>query len=83
MMELFHNFVVPILLGLCVTALKIIGDRKEPSFDEANGIALDLVLISVGALGAFYMKGRSAETAFDAGVGNAVIAVILVFIRYG
>ncbi len=28
------------------------------------------------------MKGRSAETAFDAGVGNAVIAVILVFIRY-
>ncbi len=53
MMELFHNFVVPILLGLCVTALKIIGDRKEPSFDEANGVALDLVLISVGALGAF------------------------------
>jgi hypothetical protein len=61
---------------------KLIADQKLLSFDESNDIALDMVLLGVGALGAFYIKGGTVEATIDAGVGDAFLAAILLYLRY-
>lgn len=79
--EIVHNFVVPMVLGFMLTALKIITDLRDFNWDEANGIALDLILVSIGAF-SIYMKGKDVETIVSAGVGNALLALVLLYIRY-
>lgn len=81
-MDFFHELVIPILCGLVLTVAKIISDRRLLSFDESNDIALDLVLVGVGALSAIYVKQGAVLATIDAGVGDAFLAVILLYIRY-
>jgi hypothetical protein len=81
-MDLFHNLIIPFLGGFALTLAKLIADQKLLSFDESNDIALDMVLLGVGALGAFYIKGGTVEATIDAGVGDAFLAAILLYLRY-
>jgi hypothetical protein len=74
--------VIPFLGGFTLTLAKLVADQKLLSFDESNDIALDMVLLSVGALGAFYIKGGTVEATIDAGVGDAFLAAILLYLRY-
>lgn len=49
--------------------------------NEWSGIALDLILVSIGSF-AFYMKGRNIDTILSAAAGNVVVAGGLLFWRY-
>jgi hypothetical protein len=60
--------IIPFLGGFALTLVKSIADQKLLSFDDSNDIALDMVLLGVGALGAFYIKGGTVEATIDAGV---------------
>jgi hypothetical protein len=73
--------VIPFLGGFALTLGKLIADRKMLSFDESNGVALDMVLIALGALAAFHIEGGGLTATIDAGVGDAFLAMILLYIR--
>lgn len=81
-MNVFHNLIIPFFCGFALTLLKLIADQKLLSFDESNDIALDLVLVAVGALGALYVNRGAVEATIDAGVGDAVLAAILLYVRF-
>jgi len=81
-LALFHNFVIPFIGGLCLTIGKAIADRKEITWDESNNIALDLVLVTVGALGILYINKGAVEATIDAGVGDGFLAMILLYTRH-
>jgi hypothetical protein len=81
-MSIFHSLVIPFLGGFALTLAKLIADQKLLSFDESNDIALDMVLLGVGALGAFYIKGGTVEATIDAGVGDAFLAAVLLYLRF-
>jgi hypothetical protein len=42
--------IIPFLGGFALTLVKSIADQKLLSFDDSNDIALDMVLLGVGAL---------------------------------
>jgi hypothetical protein len=77
----FHDLFLPALAGLVLTGLKIMSDRKNVSFDEFNGIALDLILVTIGA-SALFMEGRPPTAYQSFGVVTAALAVILLLLRY-
>jgi hypothetical protein len=79
--DIIHYFAVPVVLGLVLTILKIIADQKDLNLDEANGIALDLILVAIGASG-IYLKGKDPETVTAAWAGNLLLAAILLYVRY-
>jgi hypothetical protein len=81
MKEIFHNFIVPIALGVCLTMAKLIADGQEITLDESNGIALDIILVSIGTF-TIFMKGKDIEVVIAAAAGNAVAAIILLVLRY-
>ena len=81
-LDIFHSLVIPFLGGFSLTLAKLIADQKLLSFDQANDIALDMVLLGVGALGAFFIKGGTVEATVDAGIGDAFLAVILLYLRF-
>lgn len=81
-MVLFHELVVPIVGGIVLTLVKLIANQKLISFDESNDIALDLVLVGVGALGALYIKSGAVQVTIDAGLGDALFAAILLYVRF-
>jgi hypothetical protein len=74
--------VIPFLGGFSLTLAKLIADQGLLSFDQANDIALDMVLLGVGALGAFFIKGGTVEATVDAGIGDAFLATVLLYLRY-
>jgi len=80
-LNVFHSLIIPFLGGFALTLGKLIADHKVLSFDESNDIALDLVLIAVGALGAFHIGGGSLIVTIDAGIGDAFLAMILLYLR--
>ncbi len=80
-LKILHNFIVPVVLGFVLTVLKIMSDQKELNFDEANGIALDLILVSIGAFSIF-LKGKEIDAILAAGVGDAFLAMLLLYMRY-
>ncbi len=82
MVECFHSLIIPFLGGFALTLGKLIADHKVLSLDECNNISLDLVLIAIGALGAFHIEGGSLIATIDAGVGDAFLATILLYLRY-
>ncbi len=79
--DIFHNFVVPVALGFILTLFKIMSELKDLEFNEWSGIALDLILVSIGSF-AFYMKGRDIDTILSAAAGNIVVAGGLLYWRY-
>jgi len=80
--DILHNFGAPVGLGLFLTILKAISDQKDLlSFDEANGISLDMILVAIGACG-FYLKGKEVDVVTTAFVINLLLAGILLYIRY-
>lgn len=79
--DILHNFVVPVALGFVLTLLKIMSELKTLENNEWSGIALDLVLVSIGSF-VFFMKGRDVETILSAATGNIVVAGGLLFWRY-
>jgi hypothetical protein len=81
-MNVFHSLIIPFLGGFSLTLTKLIADRKLLSLDQANDIALDMVLLGVGALGAVYIKGGAVEATIDAGIGDAFVAAILLYLRF-
>jgi len=81
-LDIFHSLVIPFLGGFSLTLAKLIADQELLSFDQANDIALDMVLLGVGALGAFFIKGGTVEATVDAGTGDAFLAVILLYLRF-
>jgi hypothetical protein len=80
--DFFHTLIIPFLGGFALTLLKLIADQKLLSFELSNDIALDLVLLAVGALGAFYIDQRTVGKVIDAGIGDAFLASILLYLRY-
>ncbi len=81
-LHIFHSLVIPFLGGFSLTLAKLIADQGLLSFDQANDIALDMVLLGVGALGAFFIKGGTVEATVDAGIGDAFLATVLLYLRY-
>lgn len=81
-LDIFHSFLIPFIGGFSLTLLKAVADRKLISFDESNDIALDLVLVAVGALGALYIRKGAVEATIDAGIGDAFLASVLLYLRY-
>lgn len=89
--SLFHEFVIPFICGLVLTIGKAIADQKALSFDDSNDIALDLIFASIGAMVAFQIDqidkavgldpSRVIYATFDAGVGDAFFAAILLYWR--
>jgi hypothetical protein len=79
---LFHELVVPLVGGIVLTLLKLVANQKLISFDESNDIALDLVLVGVGALGALYINSGAVQVTIDAGLGDALFAAILLYVRF-
>lgn len=61
---------------------KLIADQKILSFDESNDIALDLVLVGVGALGALYKEAGAVQVTIDAAAGDVLLAAVLLYVRY-
>jgi len=92
--DFFHQIVIPIVSGLVLTIGKAIAEHRKRalSLDDSNDVALDLVLIGVGALAAFQIDAAAAATllnttraiyaTLDAGVGDALLAIILLYLRY-
>ena len=80
--EIFHAFVIPFLGGLTLTLTKLIADRKLLSFDESNNIALDMVLLGIGALGTLYIRKGAVEVTVDAGMVDAFLAAVLLYLRF-
>jgi hypothetical protein len=76
-----HNFVVPVALGFILTLFKIMSELKDLENNEWSGIALDLILVSIGSF-AFYMRGRDIDTILSAAAGNVVVAGGLLYWRY-
>jgi hypothetical protein len=79
--EIFHNFIVPVALGFILTLFKIMSELKDLENNEWSGVALDLILVSIGSF-AFYMKGRDIDTILSAATGNVVVAGGLLYWRY-
>ena len=75
------NYGVPLILGLALTFCKIMADGKKLKNEEANGVALDMVLISIGTF-VVILKGRSTDDIMLALAGNALVALILLIVRY-
>lgn len=74
---LFHELVIPFVGGFALTLGKLIADQKILSFDESNDIALDLVLVGVGALGALYKEAGAVQVTIDAAAGDVLLAAVL------
>ena len=79
--QILHNFIVPAALGLILTGLKVMAARRELSFDEFNGIALDLILVAIGA-SAINLIGKPVDAIISFGVGAAGLATALLLIQY-
>ena len=80
-MEFIYTFVVPFLCALIVTAGKLMADNKLISTAEANGTALDMILVAAGAAVVVYAH-RPVEGIFAAAVVDASLGVILLLMRY-
>jgi hypothetical protein len=81
-LALFHEFFIPFIGGIALTLGKAIADEKAISFKDSNDIALDLVMVGVGALGALYIKAGAVESTIDAGIGDVFLAAILLYLRF-
>ena len=81
LLDLFHTVGVPVSLGLGLSFLKLLAENKAVTFEEANGISLDLILVCVGALSAFWYRGRSVDAISGAVGGDFLMLVILLLIR--
>jgi hypothetical protein len=81
-LDVFHKVFIPLIGGLSLTGAKLIADGKLVSWDQANDIALDMVLLAVGALGAFFISGGTGEQVLDGGIGDVFLGVILLYLRY-
>jgi hypothetical protein len=79
--DILHNFIIPVALGFILTLFKIMSELKDLENNEWSGIALDLILVSIGSF-VFFMKGRDVDTILSAAAGNVVIAGGLLFWRY-
>jgi hypothetical protein len=79
--DLLHKFVVPVLLGFVLTLFKITSELKKLENNEWSGVALDLVLVSIGSF-TFYMRNKDIETVLSAATGNVVVAGGLLYWRY-
>src|SRR5271170_1768575 len=79
--DILHNFIVPVALGFVLTLFKIMSELKDLENNEWSGIALDLILVSIGSF-AFYMKGRDIDTILSAATGNVVVGGGLLYWRY-
>jgi len=92
LLNVFHKLVIPFLGGFVVTVLKLVADDKEFTWNEANDIALDLVLIAVGTVGYFFVSSNDAsaasviesarDKAVDGGIVDAVIGALLIYFRW-
>jgi hypothetical protein len=80
--DVFYKLFIPLIGGLSLTGAKLIADGKLVSWDETNDIALDMVLLAVGALGAFFISGGTGEQVLDGGIGDVFLGVILLYLRY-
>jgi hypothetical protein len=79
--DIFHNFIVPVALGFILTLFKTMSELKDLENNDYSGIALDLILVSIGSF-AFYMRGRDVDTILSAATGNVVVAGGLLYWRY-
>jgi uncharacterized membrane protein YfcA len=79
--DFLHQVIAPLCIGLVLSLFKLLAERKDLTFDEANSVALDLVAASIGALSVFYYRGRSHETVLLAVAGDLVCIGLLIIIR--
>ena len=79
---IFHDIFIPIVAGLALTLMKLVASQKVWSFAESNDNALDLVLVSAGALGALYVDKGAVQATIDAGVGDVFFAAVLLYWRF-
>jgi hypothetical protein len=81
MLNIYHKFGVPFVLALCLSLGKLLADGRTPSFDDANDTAPDLVLVSIGAMAVFHVRGWTADQFQSAAAGDALLAFCLLTIR--
>ena len=55
-----HLF-IPLLAGVVVLAIVIVSSRSKPDWDTANDAALDLTILSIGAVGALFLNEKLQE----------------------
>lgn len=77
-----YNFLIPMALAMILTLGRIMADQSYFSLNETNTLGLDWVMVSLGALGGFYLERRSVDSSLAAGVGDALIGSVLLYMRY-
>jgi len=81
-LKLFHSLAIPFLGGFALTLGKIIADKRKLAFEETNNIALDLVLIAIGATAEVQIKGGNVTTTTDALVGDLFVLMTSLYFRH-
>jgi hypothetical protein len=83
---MFHdfefNFLIPMALAMVLTLGRIMANQSYLTLDETNDLGLDWVMVSLGAVGGFYLERRSVDSSMAAGVGDALIGAVLLYMRY-
>ena len=87
----FHELLIPFLGAFALLLGKAIADHEPLSFDDSNDIALDLVLVALGAMGALYSNPGAAKAlgvtgavraVIDAGTVDVFLALLLLYVRF-
>lgn len=76
-----HSLFIPFLGGFIVTIAKALADDKTLSYNDANDIGLDMVLIAVGAIAIYHPGAKTADEVLDACIGDAFFAAILIYMK--
>lgn len=85
--QVFDKLVIPFVGGFAMTLGKTIAAGKVLSFDDANEIALDMVLLGIGVIvefvhfGAGDQAGQAVKTLHACAV-DVLVAAVLLYLRY-
>jgi hypothetical protein len=77
MLEIYHKFFVPFIMAVCLTLGKKLADNNLPSLEDANDVALDLIMVSIGAMAVFHATGWTADQFQSAAAWDVLLALAL------
>jgi hypothetical protein len=80
--QFFEIFVFPFMAVLIINAGKFFVDDRLPEWKDANDTALDIVLLAAGAITLIYTRLMSSQVIYEACIGDAAIATVLLGIRF-
>lgn len=75
MIEVYHKFGIPFIMAICLTLGKKLAEGELPSFEDANDAALDLIMVSIGAMAVYHAAGWTADQFQGAAAWDVLLAM--------